>query len=175
MLQQIQGSRPLSQHCHRVNHRDCRGVKQYHRSWTRGSVRFGLRRSWKWPTQLIAARREPRPRTVGDLPMQSVPMAPTKPKMYTITAVITMSISAATGSNGSTRYSGLIMCAQKTKSRIDCAQPMRTRTDQITCQPAIYAAITSPTLLGLVTTRCSLLPRLAAASVRRNPRSEVGG
>jgi hypothetical protein len=30
-------------------------------------------------------------------------------------------------------------------------RPMRTRSDQITCQPAINGAITSPTLLGLVT------------------------
>ena len=36
---------------------------------------------------------------------------------------------------------------QKMKSKIGCIQPMRTRTDQTTCQPAI----TSPTLLGLVT------------------------
>ena len=44
---------------------------------------------------------------------------------------------------------GLIMCAQKMKSRIGCAQPIRTRTDQTTCQPAINAAITSPTFWGL--------------------------
>ena len=52
-------------------------------------------------------------------------MAPTKPKMYPITAVNTMSTTAAVGSNGSTKYTGLIMCAQKTKSRIGCAQPTK--------------------------------------------------
>jgi hypothetical protein len=37
-------------------------------------------------------------------------MAPAKPKMYPITAVITISTTAAIGSNGLTNYTGLIMC-----------------------------------------------------------------
>jgi hypothetical protein len=53
--------------------------------------------------------------------------------MYPITAVITMSTTAAIGSNDWTKYTGLIVCAQKTKSKIGCAQPIRTRSDQATC------------------------------------------
>ena len=74
-------------------------------------------------------------------------VAPAKPKMYPITAEVTMSATAAIGSHGLKKYTGLIMCAQKIKSRIGCAQPMRTNSDQTACQPPINVAITGLTLL----------------------------
>ena len=85
-----------------------------------------------------------------------------------MTLVIAMSATAAAGSNGLTTYTGLIMCAQKMKSRIGCSQPMRTRSAQTTCQPPINAPITNPTLLGLVTAGCSKL-RLCLLVCRKKP------
>ena len=76
-------------------------------------------------------------------------MAPTKPKMYPITAVITMSTTAAIGSNGLTKYTGLIMCAQKTKSRIGCAPADQNKKRPSNMPVADHVAITNPTLWGL--------------------------
>ena len=104
---------------------------------------------YNYSSQLIAARRERRPRTVGNLPMQSV----RDDGAYEAEDVSDHGCNhdehnRAIGSNGLTKYTGLIMCARKTKSRIDCAQPMRTITEQIICQPPINAAITSRTVVG---------------------------
>ena len=50
------------------------------------------------------------------LPMQSVPDdGAYETEDYPIRAVIPMSITAAIGSNGLTKYTGLIMCAQPKK------------------------------------------------------------
>src|SRR5215470_962456 len=54
-------------------------------------------------------------------------------------------------------------------------QPMRTRIDQNICQPPNSAPITSTTLLGLVTARCSESDGSTCALAGRNLRAEFAG